>query len=271
MRASSQASLTAAVERWEPVLRESGEGARALGEQLFAVVDALESSASLRRAVTEPSREGEDKARLAASLFGSRVAPEVVDLLGGLVRSRWSDEQDLPEAVEELAVTSVLAAAQARGELLRVEEEIFAVDRMLASDRGLRTAASDRDVPAQRRTALIDSLLAGKVAPETRLLVQRVVATLRGRSLAGDLHHVSVVAAARRERLVATVTAAAPLSHAQEERLAEILGRTYGQAVQVNVGVDPAVIGGLRVQVGPEIIDGTVLTRLQDARRRLAG
>ncbi|MEE6273375.1 F0F1 ATP synthase subunit delta [Georgenia wangjunii] len=271
MRASSQAALAAAVERWEAVVRERGEASRAYGEQLFAVADTLTSSASLRRALTEPSRDGGAKAGLVAALFSERVAPEVVDLLCGLARSRWSGEHDLVEAVEELGLTSVLAAAQARGDLLRVEEELFSVDRTFSADRELRTALADRDVAPERRTALVASLLAGKVAPETDIIVRRVVTTLPGRSLASALHHVSEVAAARRERLVATVTAAAPLSHAQEERLAAILGRAYGQAVQVNVGVDPAVVGGMRVQVGPEVIDGTVRTRLQDAQRRLAG
>jgi F-type H+-transporting ATPase subunit delta len=51
---------------------------------------------------------------------------------------------------------------------------------------------------------------------------------------------------------------------------AEILGRAYGREIQVQVLVDPHVLGGLRVQVGPEVIDATVLARLADARRRLA-
>jgi F-type H+-transporting ATPase subunit delta len=45
----------------------------------------------------------------------------------------------------------------------------------------------------------------------------------------------------------------------------------YGAAIQLNVDVDPDVVGGLRVQVRGEVLDGTVSTRLDDARRRLAG
>ncbi|MDQ3166780.1 MAG: F0F1 ATP synthase subunit delta, partial [Actinomycetota bacterium] len=47
--------------------------------------------------------------------------------------------------------------------------------------------------------------------------------------------------------------------------------RTYGQPVHLNVLVDPAVLGGLSVEVGDEIIDATMSGRLEDARRRIAG
>ncbi|MBA2456685.1 MAG: F0F1 ATP synthase subunit delta, partial [Nocardioidaceae bacterium] len=68
-----------------------------------------------------------------------------------------------------------------------------------------------------------------------------------------------------------TVTVAQPLSDADHERLAEVLGRQYGRPVHLNVLVDPAVLGGLSVEVGDEIIDATMSGRLEDARRRIAG
>jgi len=270
MRASSQAALSAASERWEASLREAGERGREFGAQLFQVADALAGSGSLRRALTDPARTGDAKARLVGSLFDGKIAPEVVDLLAGMVRSRWSADEDLGLAVEELGTASVLAAAQSRDALLEVEEELFRTERLLASSRELRAALAEREIDPQRRAGLLDSLIAG-ASEETRLLVRRLVATPRAGSLGSALRHVGELAAARRDRLVANVTAAGPLTQAQEERLGRILERAYGQPVQVNVGVDPAVIGGMRIQVGAEVIDGTTLTRLQDARRRFAG
>ena len=49
------------------------------------------------------------------------------------------------------------------------------------------------------------------------------------------------------------------------------LARQYGRPVHLNVVVDPEVIGGMRVEIGDDVIDGTVASRLDDARRRLAG
>ena len=77
--------------------------------------------------------------------------------------------------------------------------------------------------------------------------------------------------ARRREQLTAVVTAAVPLDDTQRHRLAQALSGIYGKPVQVNVILDPEVVGGIRVQVGSEVVDGTILRRLEEARRLLAG
>lgn len=270
MRASSQAALELAQERWEPVLREGGR-ASALGEQLFGVVDALDSSAALRRALTEPTRSGEDKAELVTAVLGGKVDQEVVDLLAGLVRERWSATDDLADAVESLAVTSVLAGAQEAGRLEEVEDETFRLVRILGEQRDLRNALEDRHVEPGRRAGLAAAVLDGKVGPETALLVTRSAGAQRGRTLVSALRSINEAAAQRRRHLVASVTAAVPLSRAQVDRLQGYLSRRYDRPVQVYVGLDPAVVGGLRVQVGDDVIDGTLASRLADARRRIAG
>jgi F-type H+-transporting ATPase subunit delta len=61
------------------------------------------------------------------------------------------------------------------------------------------------------------------------------------------------------------------LTDEQRDRLAAALRRLYGHDVHIDVDVDPGVIGGLRVLVGDEVVDGTISTRLDEARRRLAG
>lgn len=271
MRASSQAALERAQERWEPVLREVGARASALGDQLFGVVDALDSSAALRRALTEPTRDGADKARLASTVLTGKVDQEVVDLVSGLVRERWSGTDDLAEAVESLATTSVLAAAQQAGRLEEVEDETFRLVRLLGEERELRTSLENRHEQPQRRARLAETLLSGRVGPETVQLVTRAARVLRDRSLVTTLRSVTEAAAERRRHLVASVTAAVPLTREQVDRLQGVLSRRYDRPVQVYVGIDPAVVGGVRVQVGDDVIDGTLATRLADVRRRIAG
>jgi F-type H+-transporting ATPase subunit delta len=62
-----------------------------------------------------------------------------------------------------------------------------------------------------------------------------------------------------------------PLTAAQEQRLTAVLGRIYGRTIGLQVTVDPSVLGGLVVQVGDEVIDGSIAHRLEAAQRRLAG
>jgi F-type H+-transporting ATPase subunit delta len=269
MRGTSRASLQGVADRFEPVLVAAGTGASEIGEQMFALVDALEGSGSLRRTLTDPSIEAEAKAGLARRLLGS-ARPEVADVVADLVSQRWSAEDDLTEALEELGFWAQLAAADAAGQLERVEEELFQLTRALVDQREVRQALSDSTASAQRRSALAEHLVAGKVADGTARIARRAAASPR-RRFVETLTHVGDLAAARRRRVIASVTSRTELTAAQRERLAAILAQSYGSDIQVNVSVDPGVIGGLRVQVGPDVVDSTVLSRLDDARRRLAG
>lgn len=271
MRGTSGASLTAAQERFEPVLRAAGADALTLGEQLLTLVSALDDSAALRRSLADPGREGEAKAGLVAGLLGG-FDERVVDLVSGLVRSRWASDADLADAVERLGLDAVLASAEARGALEAVEDELFRVTRSLVGQREAKQVLSDASTAPERRVALVDALVGGKVDTVTQRLAQRATSSLRGgRRFVQTIGWFGEVAAERRRRLVAAVTSATMLTREQEQRLGAVLERSYGKPVQLNVTVDPAIVGGMRIQVGADVVDSTVLSRLADASRRLAG
>jgi F-type H+-transporting ATPase subunit delta len=269
MRGTSRESLQRVADRFEPVLLAAGTDAAGLGEEMFALVDALEGSGSLRRTLTDPSIEGEAKAGLARRLLGG-ARPQVVDVVADLVSQRWSAEDDLTEGIEELGLWALLASADAAGELERVEEELFQLGRALVGERRVRQALADTTASAERRTGLVDTILGAGAADATRRVARRAAVSGRRRFIE-TLTHVGDLAATRRRRIVASVTSRTELTPAQRDRLAAILEQAYGRQIQVNVSVDPAVLGGLRVQVGAEVVDATVLSRLDDARRRLAG
>ena len=269
MRGTSEASLWAVRQRFERALRVAGAHDAVLGEQLFVLVDALDGSGSLRRALTDPSADVEAKVQLSDRLL-AEADPRVRAVVADLVRSRWSDEDDLAEAAELLGFGAILAGAQADGALKLVGEELFWVTKAMAGNRDLRRALVDPRATPSARAALADRLLAGRATVTTALLVRRAARTPRGRSFVVTLVHLGQLVAERRNRLVASVTVAAELSSAQLERLRLMLQRAYEQTLQLNVTVDPGVIGGLRIQVGPDVVDSTVLGRLAEARRRLA-
>ena len=64
---------------------------------------------------------------------------------------------------------------------------------------------------------------------------------------------------------------AAPLTEQQYTRLGSALEAHYGKPVTLQVVQDPSVMGGIRIQVGDEVVDGTVLRRLDEARRHVTG
>lgn len=270
MRGTSRASLQAVENRFAPVVRDAGSLARTIGEELFALVDALDASGSLRRTLADPSLEPDAKGGLVARLLDGADA-RTVEVAQALVRSRWSADADLAHAVERLAFVALLSSAQADGTLAQVESELFSLTRALAGQREARRYLQDPAYPPAARAELVERLLGQQGGPITRAVARRAAAAPRGRRYVTTLNHVGDVIAELRSREVATVVSASPLTAAQTDRLADLLGRALGRAVQVNVVVDPDVVGGLRVQAGPDVIDSTVLSRLADARRQLAG
>ncbi|WP_088319599.1 F0F1 ATP synthase subunit delta [Kineosporia sp. R_H_3] len=267
----SRESLAAGQERLAALLSVPGTDPARVGEELLGVTDVLASSAGLRRALTDPSRDGEAKAGLVTQLLGSRIGSTTADFVAGLARARWSRPADLTDAVESFGVSAVLAGAEQAGRLDAVEDELFRFSRTVAGDNSLRDAFSARTAGADRKAQLVRTLLAGKAAPETvRLAVQAATAP-RGQRTEAVLEGYVEAAAQRRRQLVAEVTSAAPLTQVQRDRLAAALQRLYGREIRINADVDPSVVGGLRVQVGGELIDGTVVGRLDEARRRMAG
>jgi F-type H+-transporting ATPase subunit delta len=270
MRGASRASLTEAKERLTAVLAGGADPSQ-VGDELFAVTGLLDSQAGLRRVLSDPTRDARAKAGLARTLLGGKVSPPTLDLVSALVSEHWAEPGDLPDATEQLAVLAIDEVADRAGQLDDVEDELFRFGRVVNAEPDLRFALSSPFIAADRKRRLLDTLLAGKVTEPTLRLVTQAAVQGRGRSLDASLDEYSRLTAERRERLVAEVHVAIPLTARQRGRLAAALAASYGRDVHLNVVIDPQVVGGMSVRIGDEIIDGSLASRLAELRRRLAG
>ena len=249
----------------------SSEELVGLAEELFAVARLLDGQVSLRRALSDPSGSPAERAGVARRLLSGRVSDTTLDLVETAARQRWSRPLDLVEATEALATEAALDAAEARGELDDVEDELFRFGRIVAGDAELSRILSDRTAPAAGKTALLERLVSDRVSPITAMLLRN---HLTGRAVGNAenvVERLSEAASTHRGQSVARVTTAVPLTAAQERRLAELLSRLYNRPMGLQVIVDPSVLGGLVIRVGDEVIDGSVAHRLEVAGRRLVG
>ncbi|MGW1066457.1 F0F1 ATP synthase subunit delta [Streptomyces aureus] len=267
---ASREATAAARERLDALTDSTSVDAAQLADELAAVTALLHREVSLRRVLTDPAQPGEAKAELVQRLLGGQVGGSATDLVSGMVRSRWSQSRDLVDALEELTAIADLTAAQRAGTLDDVEDELFRFGRIVASNTELRAALTDRAATTAAKSELLRSLLGGRAAATTERLVTRLVTAPRGRSLEAGLESLSKLAAERRDRMVAVVTSAVPLSDGQKQRLGATLAKLYGRPMHLNLDVDPDVLGGIRVQVGDEVINGSIADRLEDAARRMA-
>lgn len=240
-----------------------------VAEQLFSVVDALDSSSGLRRALSDFSAPGQARADLANRLFGQRVGPDVLRVVQAASAQHWTNATDLSDALEREAVRGEFRLAQAGGGLEAVNEELFRFSRTVAGEPQLRDAIENRAAPLELRERLVDQLLADKAGQGTVRLARRALRA-RQRTVGLTIEHYVQLGAELANRSIARVTAAQPLDEGQAARLRAALTRIAGRAVELQVAVDPRVLGGLRVQIGDQVIEGTVAGRLEDARRQIA-
>lgn len=241
-----------------------------MADDLFGVADVLRREPSLRRTVTDVSVPAEAKARLARQVFERALASESMDLVASAVGRRWAASRDLADSLEYLGVVCVLRSAEKRGEADALEDELFGFGRIVADNPDLRDALSDPARSTEDKRRLIADLLEGRATAATIRLAQESVAGTH-RTVALAVQAYQKIVAEHRNRLVATVRVARELSEQDAARLANALERQYGRPVHLNVMIDPGVIGGIRVEIGDDVIDGTVSSRLDDARRQLAG
>ena len=268
---SSRNSLAATREVLDKSLAGlSGDAASALSNDLFAVVNALGQNVALRRAITDPSRSAADKAGLLKQLFGSRISDTALNIANSAVNNRWSSPSDLLISLEQIAIQAEAGAANSRGELDKLEDEIFTFGRALAANQDLRNALNGNPDAVAEKKALVNNVLKSATS-STKALVAQVVNGLWGRNIESALSDIAYATAQHRNLVVAHVQSAIDLSADQKAKLASALSAQIGQAVRINVETNSKVIGGVSIRFRDELIDGTVISRMAEASQALAG
>lgn len=263
MRQTGEQALERMLQPWEGVVANRPSEAIRWADDLFAVADVLDGSSALLRAATDPARSADDRAGIMRSVFDGRVSGEVLDFVTGLARERFPVAVDLSEAIDLAGVETLLMSAQYHSRLDDVEEELYRGARLLAEERTLRRTLEDRGVDASRRRELAERVFGGWTAETVALIGHAVESNV---ALIPQMRRWVNDAGTRSQHLVAIVTAAQPLEADQERRLTDILSRRYGKPVEIHVGVDPEIIGGLRIVIGADVIDGSLAARINNVK-----
>jgi len=267
LRGASAESVAALTEELRSAVADAPDKAAPAADSLFAVADALRAEPGLRRFATDASVPDEAKKGLVADVFG-KLDGTAVALVTSAVQRRWTHAGDLADAAQRLSEIATVLSAGKDGD--RLSDELFAVLRTVQDNPALRDALAEPARSTADKGALVDSLLDGRALPATVTLVKRALEGTYG-TVSAALGEYRRLAAEVHGEGVATVQVAKALTDAELERLTGALSRQYGRPVHVNVVVDAALIGGIRVAIGDDVIDGSIASRLDEARRRLAG
>jgi F-type H+-transporting ATPase subunit delta len=270
MRGVSRASFAELSERLAAEHITSATVATRLASELFAVVGLLDTEHGLRRALSDPGKPADEKGAVVTALLHGKITGRAEGLVKVAAEARWATTGDLSDALEQAAVEAMVLAAEADRTLDELEDGLFRFGRVVSANPDLRAALANPALPGQGKQELLGTLLQGKVTPVALALVNQMVAHPRGRPLTVALDLCADIAARHRQQLVALVRTAVDLSASQRRRLAQTLAASYGHDVHLDVVVDPSVVGGISVQIGDELIDGTAASRLAAVRRKLA-
>ena len=164
---------------------------------------------------------------------------------------------------------ALFAVANAEGVLPKIEDELYAFGKALEQHTDLREALTDAELPVENKKAVVRDLLGERANPLTVSLLGFVIDAGRAREIPKIMEELARMASTEREHVLAEVRTAVDLSSEQRTRLAEALSSATGRRVDVKVVVDPSVIGGVVARVGDEVFDGSIASRLEDAKQAL--
>ncbi len=267
MGSATRESVSAAI----AVLTAQSSLDLATGQQLLSASQTVGGSSHLRAALADDAAEADDRVSIVRALFSKYTKPAQA-VLESLASGRWSSADDLVGAIELLGIRAVAASAPTSVSIksLSINDELFAFLTAVTSNADLELALGSKLGSSESRVAVVNRLLTGKASAHTLAIVTALIAQPRGRRIAELIRSASAIVAEQSGSTVATVTVAAPLSAAQRERLEKSLSGQYGRIIRLNEVVDQSILGGMRVHIGDEIIDGTIANRITDLRLRLA-
>jgi F-type H+-transporting ATPase subunit delta len=273
LRSASRRAVVAVSDRFDTIAKDlDAKGLQTLASDLVEAAKLLVREVVVTRYLTLAAEDAEPRVRLIERLVAGKVGDPALDVLKTAVSQRWSANADLVDAVEHVSRQALLEVAERENQVDDVEDQLFRFSRVLDAQPRLAALLGDYTVPAEGRVGLLRNVLessGGAVIPVAAALLSQTVELLRGQSAEEAALFLAQVAVARRGEVVAQARAAAALTDAQRTRLTQVLSRIYGHPVTVQLEIDPAVLGGLSIAVGDEVIDGTLSSRLAAAEAQL--
>mgnify|MGYP000560986341 FL=1 len=253
-----------------PKLRDTREDAWRIGNELFTITKVLDDSIQLERALTDPSRPVADKVAVLKELLGDNAHPMTMEIMTDLVSRRWSRARDIANAVEDFGVDAMMYYADATDATLQVSIELSELHSALLNLPVVRAKLYDYQATSEARVKLFREVFSGKTLNKvTMRLAEHATCNLRRRRYLETIQWLINKFSRHMGQSMITVTTAAPLKEEQIKRLIDVYSAKVGRQVHINSVVDPTVLGGMRIQVGDEVTDNTVVAQLQNLHRRV--
>ena len=148
--------------------------------------------------------------------------------------------------------------------------QLGAVQTAIHGDAGLRAALAGTEATAADRLQQLEKAIPGGLDPEVHNFVGTLLEAGQIDQLDAILVELGRLARIGPARRPARVTSAVPLTGAEQEAFREKLVKRFGPDLEFQFEVDPALLGGIVLRVGDQVIDGSVAAKLAALRDQLA-
>jgi F-type H+-transporting ATPase subunit delta len=270
LRAASRQSVAEMVRHLDRVVGDLDVSAlTGLANDLASAVKLLRKETLLARHLADPSSDTGARVQLVERLLSGKVGEPALEVLKTAASQRWSSTSDMVYGIRHIASLALLVRAEREDQIDDVEDQLFRFSRILDAEPRLITLLSEYTAPVERRIALLTNVLHGRASRNAADVLRQTIELLQGERADEAVRELATLAVSRRGEVVAHIRAASELSDAQTSRLTELLNRIYGHPISIQLDIDPALIGGLTIAVGDEVIDGSLASKLASAENRL--
>jgi len=165
---------------------------------------------------------------------------------------------------------AVFATATDRGIVDEVEGDLQSIVELLGADRALRAFMSSPQVLEEHRRTMLDKVLGERVDKLVFHFLLLLIRKKRFDHLDEIVEAFGTLADEHRGVVRASVTTVMELPAAMRDRLQQRLAASTGKQVTLECLIDPTLIGGAKVVLGDQLLDGSVSRALERLREELA-
>jgi F-type H+-transporting ATPase subunit delta len=173
-----------------------------------------------------------------------------------------------PVAAARRYAEAAFQVAQADGALDRWQADLATAAELLGRP-DVAPIVGSPAVALSQRQGIVQQLLGPRIAPEALRLVTLLVERGKVDGLRSVSEHYNRMLNAHRGVVEATVTSAVPLTADETAAIRNRVEAMAGSAVELRTEVDPALIGGLTIQVRDRLLDASIRGRLERLRDQL--
>jgi len=165
---------------------------------------------------------------------------------------------------------ALLQIGEKQGNVPQLQKELDAVASFVAANADLSRLVMSPLVLPTKKAEVFEAVLSAAKVSQTLRHFFRVVAEAGRLNLLPDLRRTFADLVDEQAGIVeAKVTSAQPLSAAQSKALVASLGTRTGKTIRLSWSQDPALLGGLKVQVGSTVLDASLQGQLRQLKQQL--